>query len=237
MDIDRKKYELEVRRVNQTLALDRERIDLERAPSKRFLGPAVVIAAAIIATAGSLTQLRMAQQAKTQDDDRAKADKLDQDHRDLARFMMEKQEDLFKAEHMPRTRALLEAFYPEVAGPILSRLAQTLPSSAERQAIAEPAPASASAGAEDWKIHLTWASHDGGSPDCPQQYVREQVQQCLGKGNRSCVLQGAIGAARAGRGDDAMRMALLTQCHNPAAQAQIERAGPQAVAGYLVGMK
>lgn len=242
MNLERKKFELEQQRyVTSTdnevrrLDLEAQKVALERAPSKKYLGPAVVLAAAIIAAVSSFTQLELARRAKDQDDARAAKERLEKDHRELARFMIDKQGEIFREGNMPRTKALLEAFYPEVVSPILSKLSQTLPSTSERQAFAEPNQAASTPAVETWKIHLNWALQDSGGVDCPQEYA--EVSQCLFGGRRSCVMREAQNKARSGDAAGALRLSLITQCHNLGAQGELRAAGASSVSGYLASLK
>jgi hypothetical protein len=84
----------------------------------------------------------------------------------------------------------------------------------------------------NWKEHLDWAISDNGAPDCPDLYI-VTCPQCLAHGNRSCVMRTAIASAKAGDYANALRLALVSECHNTGAQMDLATAGQQAVCEYL----
>lgn len=85
----------------------------------------------------------------------------------------------------------------------------------------------------DWQLHIDWAIQDTGAPDCPAQYDEVGAADCLAHGNRSCLMQRAIAIAKNNNFQVAMRLTLITQCHNQQAQQAIVNAGPNAVGDYL----
>jgi hypothetical protein len=88
----------------------------------------------------------------------------------------------------------------------------------------------------DWQKHLDWSignhTTDPGETNCVEQYVATEPA-CITAGGRSCLMQRAIDSAKASNYDYALRLSLITQCHNGNAQSQIAAAGKQAVGDYL----
>ncbi len=86
-----------------------------------------------------------------------------------------------------------------------------------------------------WQQNLDWSisnSDAGGSVNCSDQYLAT-YPECLMSGGRSCIMRKAIESARAGDCENALRVSLITQCHNPAVSHQIQAAGAEAVCTYL----
>jgi hypothetical protein len=88
---------------------------------------------------------------------------------------------------------------------------------------------------EEWQQHILWSIRNadaGGSVDCPNAYIGV-APECLATGGRSCVMRKAIDAAERNKQAEAVRLSLITQCHNPQAADQIRSLGPQALTAYL----
>ena len=68
--------------------------------------------------------------------------------------------------------------------------------------------------------------------NCPDQYVATEAR-CLAEGGRACLMQRAIASAKANNCSYAMRLTLITQCHNANAQQQLGAAGEAEVCTYL----
>jgi hypothetical protein len=83
-----------------------------------------------------------------------------------------------------------------------------------------------------WQQDIDWSIGDSGAPDCIDQYLAT-LPECLTSGNRSCMMRHAIQAAKDGNCQWAMRLTLITQCHNAGAAQGIAHAGEQAVCAYL----
>jgi len=86
----------------------------------------------------------------------------------------------------------------------------------------------------DWQSHIDWSIGNTGAPDCPDQYAQTEGH-CLAEGNRSCMMRRAIDSAKSNNCSYAMRLTLITQCHNAGAQQAIGAAGEPAVCQYLKG--
>jgi hypothetical protein len=84
----------------------------------------------------------------------------------------------------------------------------------------------------DWQKHIDWSIGNTGAPDCPDQYAQTEGH-CLAEGNRSCMMRRAIDSAKHNNCSYAMRLTLITQCHNAGAQQAIGGAGEPAVCQYL----
>lgn len=84
----------------------------------------------------------------------------------------------------------------------------------------------------DWQLGIDWAIGDSGPPNCPELYLGT-YPECLASGNRSCLMRKAIQSAKDGDCNNAFRLTLITQCHNPAAAQALAAAGSQAVCDYL----
>lgn len=92
----------------------------------------------------------------------------------------------------------------------------------------------------DWQKGIDWAANDTGAPDCPWLYAPSNID-CLtlgaatanNSGNRACLIDKAIIAARNGYDGAAFGLTLITQCHNQGAAQALLGAGPKAVADYL----
>jgi hypothetical protein len=86
----------------------------------------------------------------------------------------------------------------------------------------------------EWQGNIDWSIGNTGAPDCADQYVATEAH-CLTEGNRSCLMRRAIDSAKANNCSYAMRLTLITQCHNAHAQQTIGAAGEAAVCAYLKG--
>ena len=87
----------------------------------------------------------------------------------------------------------------------------------------------------DWEQNLDWSMNNrdaGGSVDCQDRYL-STYPECMLRGGRSCIMEKAISSAKAGDCENALRSALITQCHNPKAAQQIQEAGAPEVCSYL----
>ncbi len=88
----------------------------------------------------------------------------------------------------------------------------------------------------DWQKHIDWSignhTTDPGETNCPDQYVATEPA-CVTGGGRACLMSRAIESAKANNCSYAMRLTLITQCHNGGAQQAIGGAGQQAVCSYL----
>jgi len=88
--------------------------------------------------------------------------------------------------------------------------------------------------ASDVKSHIDWSIRDSTNQnklDCPEKYT--EVPQCVFQGGRACYSREAIVRAKKGDCAGAMRLMLVTQCHNPTAQQSIKAAGEPTVCDYL----
>jgi hypothetical protein len=92
-----------------------------------------------------------------------------------------------------------------------------------------------SADKPDWQKHIDWAignhTTDPGETNCVEQYVATEPA-CITGGGRACLMARAIDSARHNNCSYAMRLTLITQCHNQGAQQAIGEAGESAVCGY-----
>jgi hypothetical protein len=86
----------------------------------------------------------------------------------------------------------------------------------------------------EWQNHIDWSIGYTGAPDCPDQYARTEPH-CLAEGNRSCLMRRAIQSAKRNNCSYAMRLTLITQCHNPSAQQALVRGGVFPICQYLKG--
>jgi hypothetical protein len=93
--------------------------------------------------------------------------------------------------------------------------------------------ATARAQRPEWQVHIDWAIQDQGPADCPALYEEAGVADCINHGGRACVMQKAIYLAKKDDIQVAMRLTLITQCHNQEAQHSIAAAGANAVHDYL----
>ena len=90
----------------------------------------------------------------------------------------------------------------------------------------------------EWQVNIDWSFQNkdaGGSVDCPAEYVRLGVPQCIAIGGRACVMNYAKELALRGKDGEgrAYELTRLSQCHNPHAAGTIERAGVGAVVPYV----
>lgn len=90
----------------------------------------------------------------------------------------------------------------------------------------------------DWQSHIDWSignhTTDPGETNCVDQYVATEPA-CITGGGRACLMARAIDSAKAGNCSYAMRLTLITQCHNGGAQHAIGSAGESSVCTYLKG--
>lgn len=84
----------------------------------------------------------------------------------------------------------------------------------------------------DWQKGIDWAVGNTGEPNCKEEYVKTEPK-CLVEGNRSCLMARAIDSAKHDNYAYAMRLTLITQCHNGGAQKQLGEAGQKAIGDYL----
>src|SRR5260221_6992010 len=78
----------------------------------------------------------------------------------------------------------------------------------------------ASAQKPDWQEHLDWSirnSDAGGSVDCPDKYLAT-YPECHISGGRSCMMKKAIQSAKDNDCANALRVSVITQCHNVTAR-------------------
>ena len=86
-----------------------------------------------------------------------------------------------------------------------------------------------------WQDNINWSIGNSTGADqvnCPDQYLATEPA-ALTSGGRAALMRRAIESAKANNCDYAMRLTLITQCHNAAAQQEIAAAGQQAVCDYL----
>lgn len=92
-----------------------------------------------------------------------------------------------------------------------------------------------SADKPDWQKHIDWAianhTSDPGETNCPEQYAATEAA-CITGGGRACLMVRAIDSAKHNNCGYAMRLTLITQCHNQTAQRSLGEAGQQAVCDY-----
>jgi hypothetical protein len=87
----------------------------------------------------------------------------------------------------------------------------------------------------EWQRHLEWAAATNDGPDhlgCAEHYA-DLAPRCVQGGGRACVMCLAIEAAKNHDDDRAFRLALITECHDPAAVQSLAEAGHETVAEYL----
>jgi hypothetical protein len=88
----------------------------------------------------------------------------------------------------------------------------------------------------DWQKHIDWSignhTTDPGETNCVDQYAATEPA-CITGGGRSCLMARAIDSAKANNCSYALRLTLITQCHNGGAQQAIGGAGQSAVCNYL----
>ena len=85
-----------------------------------------------------------------------------------------------------------------------------------------------------WQANIEWSIQDKGNVECPSEFAKfKNARVCLSEGGRSCLMRGAVELAKQGDYETAFEMAIVSQCHNPAAAETIKSAGPQAVGDYL----
>ena len=91
------------------------------------------------------------------------------------------------------------------------------------------------AASANWVDGINWSIGNSTGPDqlnCPEQYVATEPRAAF-EGGRAALMRRAIESAKAGNYPYAFRLALITQCHNAAAQAELAAAGQKAVGDYL----
>src|SRR6266496_5906326 len=83
-------------------------------------------------------------------------------------------------------------------------------------------------GKPGWQSHIDWSignhTTDPGETNCPDQYAATEPA-CIVGGGRQCLMVRAIDSAKANNCSYAMRLTLITQCHNGQAQQEIGGAG------------
>lgn len=87
----------------------------------------------------------------------------------------------------------------------------------------------------EWQAHLDWSisnSDAGGSVDCPDKYLAT-YPECHANGGRACMMRKAIQSAKDNDCANALRVSLITQCHNVPARDKIRDAGQENVCRYL----
>ena len=87
----------------------------------------------------------------------------------------------------------------------------------------------------EWQQHLDWSIGNRTGPDqlnCPEQYTAT-YPECIAGGGRACLMEKAIQSAKDNDFNNAMRLSLITQCHNQGAQKAIGAAGKTQVGNYL----
>jgi hypothetical protein len=92
-----------------------------------------------------------------------------------------------------------------------------------------------SADKPDWQKHIDWSIGNSTGPDqldCPAQYAATEPH-CATEGGRACLMGRAIDSAKHNNCQYAMRLTLITQCHNQGAQQALGAAGQSAVCDYL----
>ena len=71
-----------------------------------------------------------------------------------------------------------------------------------------------------WKENIDWSIGNSTGPDqvnCPDQYLATEPK-AMTEGGRAALMRRAIDSAKANNCEYAMRLTLITQCHNAAAQ-------------------
>jgi hypothetical protein len=88
----------------------------------------------------------------------------------------------------------------------------------------------------DWQQNIDWSignhTTDPGEANCVDQYVATEPA-CITGGGRACLMARAIDSAKSNNCSYALRLTLITQCHNAGAQQTIGGAGQNAVCAYL----
>ena len=85
----------------------------------------------------------------------------------------------------------------------------------------------------DARASVDWSLGNSTGPDrlnCPQDYT--EIPACVVQGGRACYARHAVDRAKAGDCRGAIRLMLVTQCHNGGAQTVIG-ANPEAVCTYM----
>ena len=90
-------------------------------------------------------------------------------------------------------------------------------------------------GAWELPIHIQWCERNTGQPDCPDRYRALGVADCLGHGNRACLMRKARASAENGDCFHAYQLTLTCQCaaSQESARDSIRAAQPDGVCGYL----
>lgn len=152
-------------------------------------------------------------------------------------FVTQNQEKLSSQDEVIRNRyrAILRSTFPELADQWLQALnfdtSRTPVAGAPSPEDQVPTASSRAPMKADWMLHLKWSIADRGPVDCLEQY--RELPECIYGGGRSCVMRKAILEAKSGDYASALRLSLITQCHNGAAQNAIAKAGQQAVGEFL----
>lgn len=85
----------------------------------------------------------------------------------------------------------------------------------------------------DARASVDWSLGNSTGPDrvnCPGDYT--EIPACLTQGGRACYAQKAVQRAKDGDCAGALRLMLVTQCHNAGAQTALAASTP-ALCGYL----
>ena len=95
---------------------------------------------------------------------------------------------------------------------------------------------------EPYEWTITWSANNAGVVECPGEFMAADVYFCLPGGNdmlprysqgRACAMGKAILNAKSGFCQPAFAITLATQCHNPAEQEVLRKAGVTKVCDYL----
>lgn len=88
---------------------------------------------------------------------------------------------------------------------------------------------------QEARINVDWSIANYTPADqtnCPDQYLITEPK-CLTEGGRACLMRRAIESAKADNCSYALRLTLITQCHNQGARESITNSGEQALCAYL----
>jgi hypothetical protein len=97
--------------------------------------------------------------------------------------------------------------------------------------------AQGAAPAPDLKGQIGWCAQETGPAQCPATYQAVRASDCLGSGNRSCLVRKATEAAAANDCDRAYQLVYACQCGSgqEAGRDVIRSAGPAGVCKVLKG--
>ena len=89
----------------------------------------------------------------------------------------------------------------------------------------------------DLQAQIAWCAQDTGPAQCPATYQAVRASDCLGAGNRSCLVRKASEAAAANDCDRAYPLVYACQCGSgqEAARDMLKTAGSAAVCKALKG--